>query len=163
MFRIGDTVVYGNSGVCRITDLREEKMGPVKQTYYVLQPLKDPRSTFYCPLAREDKLRPLLTEEQLHALIQQMPEEETVWIPEEGRRREQFNAMLKSGDHRQLIRLIKTLFLQRQEREAAGKRLHLSDQRILEEAEQVLYGEFAQVLDISPEQVVNYINEELTK
>lgn len=162
MFKTGDTVVYGNSGVCRVDDVREERFGPVKQMYYVLRPVRDAHSTFYCPVAQgEAKMRRLLSAEEIRALIRQMPAAETVWVAEDAVRREQFNAMLKSGDHRQIIRLIKTLYLHRQQKAAEGKRLHLADERVMNEAERLLYEEFAHVLAIRPEDVVAYIEEEL--
>ena len=157
MFHIGDTVMYGGSGVCRITDVKEEKVAGERQTYYMLTPLRDPRSTYYCPVDRAEKLRPLLTEKEARNLLQRAPETETVRIPEDGPRREQFTAMLKSGDHLQLIRLIRSLLCHRREREAAGKRLSLADQRILEEARRMLYGELTHVLSLPPDRVSRYI------
>lgn len=157
MFHIGDTVVYGSSGICRITDLKEERIGGEKQTYYLLTPVKDPRSTYYCPLSREEKLRAPLGEEEAWTLIRQAPKTQAVRIADEGARREQFTAMLKSGDHIQLIRLIRSLLCHRQEREAAGKRLQMADQRMLEDARRVLYEEFAQVLSLTHDQVSGYI------
>lgn len=162
MFKTGETVVYGNSGVCRITDVREETFGPVTQMYYILSPERDARSTFYCPVIQgEAKLRRLLSAEEVGALIRQMPHIETDWVAEDVVRREQFAAMLKSGDHRQIIRLIRTLYRRREEKAAEGKRLHQADERVLNEAQRLLHEEFAHVLDISPEDVVGYIEAKL--
>lgn len=164
MFQVGDTIVYGSFGVCRVEDKREEKFGPACQEYYVLCPLKDTRSTYYCPVSQaEAKMRRLLTADEVETLIRRMPQAETVWIEEDNRRREQFSAILKSGNHADVIRLIKTLYLQREEKVAQGKRLHLSDERMLQEAQRLLHEEFAYVLAITPTEVVAYIEEILGK
>ena len=36
MFSIGDIFIYGSNGVCRITDIKEEKFGSEIKTYYIL-------------------------------------------------------------------------------------------------------------------------------
>lgn len=162
MFKQGDTVMYGNHGVCRITDVREETFGPVRQMYYVLQPKKDTRSTFYCPVAQEARLRALLTKDEVYRLIREMPQTATAWEEDDNTRREAFAAILKSGDHAEVVRLIKTVYLQRQRRAEEGKRLHLADERALQEAERILYEEIAFVMEIPPDEVVAYIEETLT-
>lgn len=161
MFHIGDTVMYGSSGVCRITDLKDETVAGEKQTYYLLTPERDPRSTYYCPVDRAEKLRPLLTEKEARDLLRQAPEAEAIRIPEENLRREQFTAILKNGDQLQLIRLIRSLLCHRREREAEGKRLPLADQRILDEARRMLYGELTHVLSLPPDRVSRYIESDL--
>ena len=60
-----------------------------------------------------------------------------------------------------MIRLIKTVYLQRQRRVAEGKRLHLADERALQEAERILYEEIAFVMEIPPDEVVAYIEKTL--
>ncbi len=161
MFKQGDTVIYGSHGLCCVTDVREESFGPVRQTYYVLQPKKDMRSTFYCPVAHEERLHALLTKEEVERLIREMPLTETAWEEEESVRRERFLTMLKSGDRAEAVRLVKTLYQQRCVRAAQGKRLHLADERIMQEAERLLYEEIAYVMEISPDEVVAYIEKTL--
>lgn len=162
MFQAGDTIVYGSCGVCRVVDVREETFGSVTRTYYVLDPVYDKNSTIYCPVDQEKiKLRPLLTVEELHRLIREMPQAEDLWIDDDAARRGQFTDMLKSGDHAQMIRLIKTLYLHRCEKNEAGKRLHLADERVMHDAERLLYEEFAYVLGIQPDEVIAYICTEL--
>lgn len=164
MFAVGDTIMYGHSGVCRITDIREETFGPVRRTYYVMTPLYDGRSTIYCPVDQDKvTLRPLLTAEEVHELIHAMPTAEDVWLDDNMKRRDRFSDMLKSGDRQQMAALIRTIYLHRCERTEAGKKLHLADERVLHDAERLLYEEFAEVLGIRPEDVVDYIRDELEK
>ena len=44
--------------------------------------------------------------------------------------------------------MIKAIYAHKKEREADGKRLHMSDERFFKDAEQILHNEFQYVLDI---------------
>ena len=58
----------------------------------------------------------------------------------------------------ELIRMIKSIYLHKQQREAAGKRLHVTDERFFKDAEQILYNEFQYVLKLnSKEELLSYI------
>lgn len=162
MFAIGDTVLYGQCGVCRLVDIRTEYFGPAPRTYYVLSPLHDRASTFYCPVDQEKlPLRPLLNADEVRRLIHAMPQAPDVWVADNAKRRDRFADMLKSGDREQLVALICTIYPHRRQRDEVGKKLHLADERVLREAERLLYEEFAEVLGIAPDEVGDYIREEL--
>ena len=64
-------------------------------------------------------------------------------------RKEYYKNLLADGDHGALIRMIKTLYAHKKEREAAGKRLHMMDDHCFKDAEQILYNEFQYVLKVS--------------
>ncbi len=155
--------MYGNSGVCEIIDIRQERFaGKTPRTYYVLKPVADPNSTIYYPAdADGSKMKKLLTKEEIFALIASMPDTEYEWIENDAERKEAFTAILKSGDHAALIGLVKILHFHKQERLQAGKKLHLADERIQKEAESMLFGEFAHVLQLQPNQVVDFITGKL--
>ena len=54
--------------------------------------------------------------------------------------------------------MIKAIYAHKKEREAEGKRLHMSDERFLKDAEQILYNEFQYVLNMtSKEDLMTYI------
>ena len=57
--------------------------------------------------------------------------------------------------------MIKALYHHQQVRQAQGKKLHVSDERFLKEAERTLYDEFALVLHISQEQVLPFILDQI--
>ncbi len=158
MFNVNDTVMYGNSGVCTIVDIRTEKFGPEEVLYYILKPVYHERSTIYCPVDNEKiKIRKLLSEQEVYDLIQLMPEAETQWIENEQQRKLQFSTLLKSGSHENLVRLIRTIYLNRDEKAKAGKKFHAADERVMKEAEGLLYEELAHVLHIDPDDVMDFI------
>ena len=92
-----------------------------------------------------------------------MKEEQSSWITEDVKRRQFFSEILQSSDRLAMARMIKALFLRRQELVQKRKKLHMADERLLKEAERVLYEEFAYVLDIEENKVMSYIQEKLKR
>ena len=162
MYKIGDMVMYKKVGVCKIEDIRPEKFNKEPKLYYVLKPEWEEGSTIYCPAdAAEAKMRGLLSQQEVFSLIRIMPETQTEWIENSQIRQDRFLDILKNGDHQELVKLIKTLYVHQLQREKDGKRLYLADKKIMQEAETLLYGEFAHVLKIRQDEVVPFIMGEL--
>ena len=152
MFQINDVLIYGTQGVCKIVDIVEKTISGAKKRYYVLKPIDDRSATIYAPTDNEivmKKMRRLLSTEEINALIDSMPDEDTVWIANNSERKELYKRIIISGDHLELIKMIKAIYTHKQERKAAGKRLHISDLNFFKDAEQILYHEFQYVLNLS--------------
>ena len=49
MYEKNEILVYGNNGVCRLTDIRRESFTDQPEMYYILSPVFDERSTIYVP------------------------------------------------------------------------------------------------------------------
>ncbi len=158
MFCVNDTVMYGNSGVCTIVDIRPEKFGKEEIMYYILKPVYQDKSTIYCPVnSNKLKIRKLLTKQEAYDLIRIMPNTEAEWVENDHQRKERFTKILKDGDQQDLVKLIKTLYFMREEKAKEGKKPHAVDERIMKEAEGLLYEELAYVLHIKPNEVVPFI------
>lgn len=152
MFQVNDVIVYGAQGVCKIAGIEEKAVNGVKRQYFVLKPVNDRAATIFAPTDNIHvlkKMRKLLTAEQIHALIDSMADGEATWIEDEAERRKVYKEIISGGDHRELIRLIKAIYAHKTQREAQGKRLHMSDERFFKDAEQILYNEFQYVLQLS--------------
>ncbi len=165
MFQINDVIIYGAQGVCRIADIEEKSISRAKKKYFVLKPVGDQGSTIYAPTDNEHvlkKMRRLLTESEINSLIDSMPDEKAVWISNEKTRKEHFRQDLASGDHAELIKMIKSIYAHKQQRVSEGKRLHVSDEYFFKDAEQILYNEFQYVLKLnSKEELMAYILERI--
>lgn len=151
MFQVNDVIIYGTQGVCKITGTEEKTVSGKKKTYFVLKPVSDTGSTIFAPTDNAsvlEKMRRLLSKEEIHNLIDSMPEEDAAWIANENERKDTYKNVLAKGDHLELIKMIKAIYAHKKEREAEGKRLHMSDERFFKDAEQILYNEFQYVLDI---------------
>lgn len=161
MFQINDVIIYGTQGVCKIAGTEEKTVSGKEKSYFVLKPVSDPGATIFAPTDNElvlKKMRRLLTKDEIHKLIDSMPEEDVVWIGNENERKELFKRILVKGDHLELIRMIKAIYIHKTQREAEGKRLHMSDERFFKDAEQILYDEFRYVLDLgSKSELLDYM------
>ena len=166
MFKIGDCVVYGIHGVCRITE-RESRMIDRKQVqYFVLEPLTQTGSRFLVPAQNQAalaKLRPVLTAEALEELLRSEAVREDSWIPDENLRKQTYRELINSGDRAALLRMVCSLHRQRELRRVTGKKFHLCDENFLRDAEKVLSSEFSLVLGLAPGQVGEYVRSALEK
>ncbi len=166
MYKVGDIVIYKSEGVCRVSDIEVKTFRDKEIEYYVLKPVYKENSEIFVPknnIELVSKMRQVLTREEIINLIKSMPDEDDIWIENENQRKEEYKQLIASGDRTKLIRLIKTLFNHKQKQKEAGKKLHITDDRLLKDAEKVLYDEFAYVLNISQNQVVPFIVGELDK
>lgn len=165
MFAINDHVFYGTTGVCRIVDVRTERLGGSEaQEYFVLKPVFNPGSTVYISVSDEDllsKMRPIMTKDEVHRMIATMPVEDDVWIRDDRERDRDFGTRIRSGDTHELVRIIKSIYSEKERKKEEGKKLNAMDTRIMATAEKLLHEEFALVLGIAPKDVVSYISEHI--
>ncbi len=160
MSRLGETVLYGTEGVCKVAEICKMKVGSKREDYYVLKPIHREGATVFVPVANEAllaKMRPILSKEEIDTLIDSVNGEETVWIEDHTERKAEFQRILTGGDRRELLGMIRSLYLHRQELIEAGKRLRTNDDQMLRDAEKLLNDEFALVLNIPQNQVAEYI------
>ncbi|MBQ1639339.1 MAG: CarD family transcriptional regulator [Ruminococcus sp.] len=159
MFCVGQTVLYGSNGVCMVDDVTEKRIGKTKMQYYVLKPLCNNTSTLFVPTANQQlvsKMRRILTEDEAEAILRDLPPCGD-WNDNKQERSEQFRAIITEGSCVELIRLIRLVRTHEQEQLAGGKRLHITDERFLKEAEKMICEEFSLVLHISRDEVLERI------
>ncbi|MCB6993601.1 CarD family transcriptional regulator [bacterium 210820-DFI.6.37] len=164
MFQINDTVLYGAEGVFKIAEVTEMDFKNGKMDYFVLKSLSNENATIFVPTENEAlmaKMRRVLSADEIYEMIKAMPEESPIWIEDESIRMKEYKEILLRGDHREIVKLIKALYLHRQKQKEIGKNLHKIDERFLKDAEKLLYDEFAYVLNIQPEQVLPFIHEQI--
>lgn len=166
MFTAADMIIYGTHGVCKITEIEEKTILGEKKKYFVLKPIKSDSSTYFVPQDNEmlvAKMRKLLSAEQINELIDSMSNESAIWIENENERKEKYKEIISRGNHKELIKMIKAIFFEKKEREGSGKRLHVSDEHFLKDAEQLLYGEFQYVLNLNEDKLMAYIFDRIEK
>ena len=164
MHKIGDNVVYGSNGVMTVTDIREEAIGDVPKSYYVLKaPGANKDSLTFVPVDNERltaAMRPLASRERILEIIEAIPSvSETEWISDNRTRAEHFKSIVESGSHEQIIAMIKAICARGAMRAAEGKKNYLSDEAAMRKAEHVLYSEFSSVLGIDEGEVAQFISE----
>ncbi len=166
MFKRGDYVVYGTSGVCRVEDVTTMDMKdvPRDRLFYVLAPSGQRGGRIFTPVDNQKTpMRRIMNREEASQLIRQMPDIEELWITNEKQREENYKQCMKSCDCREWIRIIKTLYLRKMERNAQGKKITATDERYLKMAEEYLYSELEIPLNIPRDQMEQYITEQITQ
>lgn len=164
MYSVGAVVIYKNEGVCRITDTVTKRFRDNNIEYYVLKPIHKENSEIFVPKNNSvlvEKMRRVLSKDEIMELIKEMPKESNIWIENSDERKESYKKILESGERTELVKLIKTLYTHKQKQKKSGKKLHIADEKILKDAERMLYDEFAYVLDIPHNEVVPFISGQL--
>lgn len=164
MYRAGDQVVYGTHGVCRITQEEKRIVDRKMVTYLVLEPVGQPGSRYLVPTHNGPamaKLRPMLSREEMQALLTGDTVRCENWIPEENLRRQYYRELIGSGDRERLLRMTYTLYRHRERQTEAGKKCHMSDENFLRDLEKLLASEISQVMDIDAAQAKVLLRESL--
>lgn len=164
MFKVGEYVVYGMNGVCRVEDVSPMSLSGVDsdRLYYTLLPLYTKGSRVYTPVDNKKVvMRRVITKAEVGALIDGW--KETVFIEAENdkNREAAYKEALRSCDCKEWIRIIHTATRRKQERLAQGKKMSACDERYLKLAQDSLFGEFAVSLEIEKSEVESYLEHRL--
>lgn len=164
MYNIGDVVMYGTFGICKIYSIEKRDLTGEKIEYYILRHVYNEKNTIYVPVDNElavSKLHKVCSRAEVDELIGHMNAEAPIWIENEIKRKEEYNRIINGGNKQEIIRLIKALYLHRKELCAEKKKLRSSDEIYLNLAENMLFEEFAYALDIDRSEVVEYIDKHI--
>jgi len=163
MFKVNDYVVYKSMGVYKIADITVDRDINNNETeYYVLQQAFKDNLTIKIPVNNQKVLmRRVIAKDDVLSLIASIPETEIVWIDNNRERSESFKEALNSGESEEWLKLIRTIYLEKQEKSDHGKKLWKSDEEIMKLAEKNLNEEFAIALNITPEEVPDFIREHM--
>lgn len=161
MFKVGDYVVHGRNGVCKVEDITHVDItgADKNQLYYILVPLRSESSKVFYPVDSDKVvMRTVITKEEAEKLVRKIKEIEPMGIDNERQREVRYKEAIGSCDCVRLIGVIKTLYERNKERMEQGKRSTFLDDRYLKEAKKNLYDEFSIALSIDEEDVEEYIN-----
>ena len=159
MFSVGQNVLYGTNGVCVVNDITKKKVGKVSMEYYVLKPLDTNFSTLFVPTGNENlvkKIRTVMTKDMINDILSHLPEPGE-WNDNKQERSEQFKEVISNGDFTELIRMIRLIYKHSDELSELGRHLHMSDERLLKEAEKMVTEEIEFVLDVDKQQAIEMI------
>ncbi len=164
MFNIGEYIVYGTKGVCQVTDVTTMNLDgvPKDAKYYVLQPWNQNGSRIFVSVDNQKTImRKTLTKEAAEELIEAIPDINEIWVDNDKVREEKYKECIRSCDCRELVRIIKTLFLRGEARLKAGKKITTTDERYLRLAEEHLYSELSVALGMPVDNVRQYITDKV--
>lgn len=144
-------IVYRKE-VCKI--LSEEN------GYYRLIPISDSSIKYLVP-KDSDCLKPVITKKKIEKLLKEIPEVDI--INNTDKQLEQtYKELMKSGTHEDLVKIIKTTYLRNKKRIENNKKLSEIDTEYFNRAEKYLYEEIGISLNMSMEEVREYLMKKLS-
>lgn len=159
MYQVGELIIYGGSGVCRV-----ESVAPGAKDgrmYYTLSPLRQ-SCTITTPVDNPKVFtRPLISKEEALDLLETAGEIKAVpfcaRVPRE--LTEHYEALFKTYDCKVLLELLLSITLKEKMLREQKKRLGSVDENYLRRTEDFLFGELSVVLEMPPEEVRQMIQE----
>lgn len=160
MYQQGDRILYGSHGVCEIVGRETRRVDRKNVEYFALEPVSQLGTRYYVPTGNSAalaKMRPILDADALHALLHSEEVRQDVWIDDEAQRKLRYRELLNDVDRTELLCMIRSLYIHKQELTARGRKFHLSDETFLRNAEALLGSEFSVVLGIEQGQIGEFL------
>ena len=156
MYSIGEIVLYGSNGVCEITEITTKKIGKDYIEYYDLKTVCSDTSTQFVPArggGRGSRMRAVLSSDEIKDILSQKTDNE-IWIDNKAERCEKIKEIISGGDCMKLVELIRRMHFHSKLQLKKGRRLHITDERFLKEAEKMVCDEVSVVLHIDRNDVL---------
>jgi CarD family transcriptional regulator len=162
MYQIGDLILYGNTGVCRVSDIfvRRSSCTDGGQLCYTLSPLYQDCMISTPVDSTKVFMRPIISREEAEALIDSIPSIRVSAYHNRVLRQlaEHYEEALRSHNCSDLIRLTMSLYDKRREVANEKKKFGAVDERFMKRAEDLLFGELGAALGIPRDEVPDYIS-----
>ena len=162
MFKIGDKIMHGQTGVCEVADICEKALiKNQKKLYYVLCPVMQPNNVIYTPV-ESDKvfMRPIITKQQAEDLISRIPSL-VESIKDEPQTSEDYRREIATHNIDDLVSLTANIYHKKFSAKAPKKKLGFLDEKIMRKGEELLFGELSAALEIPYDKVQKYIEEKI--
>lgn len=160
MYQIGDLIVYGSTGVCRVeaVETPRHRPGEEERQYYLLRPLYQD-GTIRIPVDTKVFMRPVISREEAEKLIDAIPGMNAEVYHERNftQLAAHYQEALGSHECSDLIELVMSIYAKKQYVESRKRKFGQVDARFMKRAESLLYGEFSVALGIPFDDVQGYI------
>lgn len=164
MYKIGEYIIYGNDGVCKVEDVGVLNISGInkKRIYYTLKPLYE-NGKIFTPIDTSVFMRSLINYEEVQQLIESIPYIKDKKCNEKNSRLLQiyYKNILQTHECSDLLTLIAGIYEKKDKAMKNGKKLGQIDNRFMKVAEGLINDEFSVVLGIPREEVADYIKEKI--
>lgn len=144
-YHVGEKVVHIPEGVCLIEGISRMESFGMEKDYYKLVPVLDKTVTIYVGVDGPAKyMRSLRSKEDIQQIIALQQKSNMRWEKNEEKRISQMRSALRN-DHAEMVAKLIKMYHQRRKQE----HLTTSDNNQLKKAEQFLYSEIAEVMNIN--------------
>lgn len=164
MYQIGDYVIYGIHGACRVMGTEKQLVNRKRTEFLVLEPLVQSGSKYYVPTENPTamgKLRSVLSKDELIQLLDSDAVRQDCWISDEGQRKQEYRELIVASDRLRLMQMVSSLYRYRGTQEAAGRKFHQCDENFLRDAEKLLSSEISLVMDLPADEARDFLRKHL--
>ena len=163
MYEVGQLIVYGASGVCRVEALEHPSFAPKEmkdRLYYRLKPLYE-QGILYAPVDTAVPIRPVLTRQQAEELLAGVPQLQPEPCESHSPQllSEHYKKFLQTYRCEDLLRLLKTIHAKT--RRAGSRAMSKTDQHFMRKAQEQLYRELAVALECIEDEVKSLVAQAL--
>lgn len=157
MFKINDIVVHKRD-ICKITKIvKNFRLG---EDYYTLVPIDDSSLVIHTPvLDKRGLIRNVISKDTTEVLIQKIPDIKVIEFSDDHALEGEYIKLINSGKHEDLLRIIKTTFLRKEEKESIGKKVSEKDKNYFKLAEKLFYSELSIALNKTFQETKKYIED----
>lgn len=159
MFQKGERIVYGNIGVCEVTDIRLfQCAGMEERQYYILRPLHI-AGEILIPINTSVYMRPIMTQQEAKRLIDQIPTIQAApyYSTALTELSHHYEEVIHSHNNVDLLSLAMSIFAKKKIRADNKQKTGLIDEKYLKRAEDLIFYELSAVLEIPRDEVPGYI------
>ncbi len=161
MYKKGDVIVYGKSGVCIVDDICEVEFG-IEGLCYKLRPYDDQQNAIYVSVDNDKiMMRDVISAEKARDIIDQMGECPAIFPKNDKERAELVKETLNSEDMSKWMQLLKGLYIEREKRLRMRKSLKYKDEKVFNFLENFIMGELSVALDIPKYKIYDMIAEKI--
>ncbi len=160
MFEVGQLIVYGSTGVCRVKEITTMNVDDDEERlYYLLEPLFQDCSIATPAENPKVYMRPILTREEANALIDKIPTLQAEAFHSHALREvaEHYESVINAHDCVELVELTMSIYAKKRYAEEHKRKFGSVDEHFMKRAEELLFGELSASLGIPKNEVPEYI------
>lgn len=153
MFKEGEYIIYKRD-LCKIKKIEGD--------YYCLSMIRDESLSIKVPTSNKlNYLRYPMSKQEAETIISEIKNIEPIKTTDK-LLENTYKELMKTNNHKDLIKIIKTTYLRNQARLNSKKKVGDKDLTFFNQAENLLYDELSYALNMSYEECKNYIIKNLT-
>lgn len=159
MFKVGDSLIYGAIGVCKIKEITENDMTGIMREYYVLCPEDTSKSVIYVPTDNQklvERMRKVPEKAALRGMISDHYDDYE-WVENHLSRGQVFREIFTDGNIVNNIRLLRTLHNKKEQLASINKHLSKTDDYVYKDCSRFLCSIVMAVLSLGQEEALGLI------
>lgn len=154
MFQVGDIIIYSAHGICHIDNICEKTFGDITKKYYELHPLADCKLRINVPVDNNKlAMLELMSKCEAEEILESFRTMGVNWIDTNTERNQIYSGIVKTGNRKEITKIVNTLMRKKYIAEVNGKRFCEQDNRLLISIKNILFAEIAMTLGTTIEDI----------